>query len=76
MLVHGFDAEGDAAFAEKHAEGLESARAALAAGRDALDELAYRRRGLGVSLIFIFAVAVGLALKIREISRREARSAG
>ncbi len=35
----------------------------------ALDELAFRRRGLGVSLIFILAVAVGLALKIREISR-------
>ncbi len=67
VLVHGFDAEGDAAFAEKHAEGLDSARAALAAGRESLDELAFRRRGLAISLIFIAAVAVGLALKIREI---------
>ncbi len=67
VLVHGFDAEGDAAFAEKHAEGLENARAALAAGRAGLDELAFRRRGLAISLIFILAVAIGLALKIREI---------
>ncbi len=72
VLVHGFDTGDGSAFVEKHAEGLESARAALTAGRDALDELAFRRRGLGVSLIFILAVAVGLALKIREISRREA----
>ncbi len=75
VLVHGFDVGDGSAFIEKHAEGLESAREALAAGRGALDELAFRRRGLVVALLFIAAVAVGLALKIREISRREARSA-
>ncbi len=69
VLVHGFDAGDDAAFAEKHAEGLDSARAALTAGRAALDELAFRRRGLATPLIFLAAVAVGLALKIRELSQ-------
>ncbi len=44
-----------------------NARAALAASRAGLDELAFRRRGLAISLIFILAVAFGLALKIREI---------
>ncbi|MGB6364758.1 MAG: hypothetical protein WBG64_19000, partial [Thermoanaerobaculia bacterium] len=71
VLVHGFSVDEDGDFVEQHRQGLESAGAALEAGREALDHLAFRRRGLAVSLIIILAVLVGLALKIREISARE-----
>ncbi len=78
VLVHGFDVGDGSAFIEKHAEGLESAREALAAGRDALDELAFRRRGLPGDLPALHRRGrrrPGAQVKIREISRREARSA-
>jgi hypothetical protein len=67
VLVHAFDTGPESAFAEQQQEGLENARAALAAGRESLAELAFRRRGLAISLLFIAAVAVGLALKIRQL---------
>ncbi len=68
VLVHGFETGEGGAFVEKQKEGLDSARAALSAGRAALDELAFRRRGLAIFLVFVLAVAIGLALKIREMS--------
>jgi hypothetical protein len=64
VLVHTFSAEG--AFAAKHAEGLEHAGAALTAGQQAIEELRFRRRGLGVALGVIVLVLVGLGLKIRQ----------
>lgn len=76
VLVHTFSTAPDGPFAGKHREGLEHARAALAAGRAALDELSSRRKGLAVSSIFILMVLVGLGLKIRQISRERARWAG
>jgi hypothetical protein len=71
VLVHTFSSDPKGAFAKKHGEGVQHARAALAAGQSALGELLYRRRGLAVSLVFITLVLIGLALKIREISHRE-----
>ena len=43
-----------------------------AAGERALTELRFRRRGLAVSLIAILLVVVGLAMKVRQIDRRQA----
>jgi hypothetical protein len=68
VLVHSFSSQPGGAFAQKQREGIARARAALEAGQQALDELAYRRRGLAVSLVLIVLVLVGLALKIRQIS--------
>jgi hypothetical protein len=67
VLVHTFNAEPGGAFQEKQAEGLEFARSALEASREALGELTNRRRGLAVALVFIVLVLMGLALKIRQI---------
>lgn len=74
VLVHTFETAEDSAFAKRHAEGLDSARAALAAGQGALVELGSRRRWLAIFLAFTMLVAIGLALKIRQISLRERRS--
>ncbi len=65
VLVHTFDAKG--AFAAKHEEGMEHATAAIEAGQKALDELRFRHRGLGISLVVIVFVLVGLAFKIRQL---------
>jgi hypothetical protein len=65
VLVHTFDSEG--AFAAKQTEGIAHATAALAAGQRAVDELGFRRRGLGIALGFIALVLLGLALKIRQL---------
>ena len=56
--------------------GLTVAGKAYARGVRALDELAFRRRGLGVSVVVILAVIVGLILKIREVDRRQGRRDG
>jgi Cytochrome c3 len=50
-------------------EGLKFASKSLAGGKAALAEREYRRRGLGLSLIFIFATVLGLYLYIRKIER-------
>lgn len=68
VLVHSFASEPGGAFQKKQAEGIGHARAALAAGRRALDELSYRRRGLAVSLGLIVLVLIALGLKIRQLS--------
>jgi hypothetical protein len=69
VLVHAFTVGGGGAFAEKQQEGLEHTRVALEAGRAALDELDFRRTGLGISLVFVVLLLVGLALKIRALPR-------
>ncbi len=76
VLVHTFSSAEGGAFVEKHAQGLEHARAALAGGQRALGELSARRRGLVVSLVVIVLVLIGLALKIRQLSRRRALESG
>lgn len=73
-LVHTFSAADGGAFAQQQTEGLAHARAAFAAGREGLEELAARRRGLAVALAIIVLCLVGLALKIREISAARTRS--
>ena len=69
VLVHTFAASTNSPFAKKRLEGFEVAQAALSAGDSALNEIGYRRRGLLVSLGIILCVLVGLALKIRQLSR-------
>jgi hypothetical protein len=65
VLVHTFSHEGT--FAEKKAQGIEHADAALTAGRESLAELAFRRKGLFISLVLIALVLVALALKIKQL---------
>ena len=65
--VHAFTV--DAVRAETTA-GLVVADKAHARGVRALAELAFRRKGLGISLVIILAVIAGLLLKIRQVDRR------
>ena len=53
-------------------EGLTILAAVDAGGERSLTELRYRRRGLAVSLMAILLVVVGLAMKVRQIDRRQA----
>jgi len=69
VLVHSFDEERFLAAAH---EGTAIADAGIGAGRQAFRELRQRRLGLGISLIVILAVIAGLALKLRDIERRQA----
>ena len=71
VLLHQFTAGEDSSFTAKYKEGLEHSNAALDAGREALDELAFRRRGLAVSLVIILLVLLGLGLKIRQLSAQQ-----
>ncbi len=65
--VHAFSLEA----LKKEAEpGLGISAKAYARGVRALDELKFRRTGLGVSLVIILALIVGLVLKIRQLERR------
>jgi len=70
VLVHGFSVDEDSEFMATHARGMEHAKAAFAAGIEAIDELEFRRKGLAVSLVAIILVLLGLAFKIRQISAR------
>lgn len=54
--------------------GLEVAKKGYRAGVAALDERSYRRKGLAVSLVFIFFLAALIYLKVREIESRQALS--
>lgn len=71
VLVHSFDAGEGGAFQKKQAEGMESARAALTQGHEALEELKYRRRGLMLALLCVLLVAGALAYKIRDLAGGE-----
>jgi hypothetical protein len=50
-------------------EGLKIAAKNLQAGQQALRERDYRRKGLGLALVFILMTVVGLLLYIRQIER-------
>lgn len=63
-MVHNFAV---APVKEKVDTGLGIAKKAEDAGQEALRELQFRRKGLGVSLFFILVLVVGLYLKIRQI---------
>ncbi|MFW6175374.1 MAG: hypothetical protein ACOC7L_00990 [Acidobacteriota bacterium] len=67
VLVHTFTAAEGSQFMETHQEGIEQARTALELAQGALEELAFRRRGLAVFLGLVVLVLVGLALKIRQL---------
>jgi hypothetical protein len=54
--------------------GLQIAAKDLQAGKDALAERDYRRRGLGYALVFILLTVVGLFLYIRQNEREPAKS--
>lgn len=65
-VIHGFDR----GLLDKEIEpGLEIASKAYARGVKALDELQFRRKGLAISALIIFALVVGLVWKIRQMER-------
>jgi hypothetical protein len=51
--------------------GLSVSARAYERGVKALDELRFRRTGLGVSVLIILAIIIGLRAKIRQLERRE-----
>lgn len=53
----------------KHGEAL--ADTTIGKGERALAEVQFRRKGLGISLVIILAVAVALFVKIKEMDRRQ-----
>lgn len=64
--IHGFDKT----ILDKEVEpGLKIAEKTQARGVNALEELQFRRKGLAVSALIIFALVVGLILKIRQMER-------
>lgn len=65
-LVHGFQAT---TLRENAQAGMELATQAVELGRAAIAELQFRRKGLAVSMVIIFAVAAALYLKIRQRDR-------
>ena len=50
--------------------GLAIAEKATARGARALEDLRFRKAGLGVSLVIIVALMAGLVVKIRQVDRR------
>jgi predicted CXXCH cytochrome family protein len=64
--VHAFRPE---AVARETEPGLTIAGKAYARGVRALEELAFRRKGLAVSVVIILALIGGLVLKIRQLER-------
>jgi predicted CXXCH cytochrome family protein len=66
--IHGFDL---AAFRKVLAEGESIADASRLRGMQALEELAFRRKGLTVSAVIIVAMIGLLLLKIRQIDRTD-----
>ena len=64
--IHGFDQ----ALLDKEIEpGLAVSEKAYARGVKAMNELQFRRKGLAVSAVIIFALIIGLILKIRQMER-------
>jgi cytochrome b6 len=66
VSVHGFRPD---KIVELTTPGLKTATAAHHSADAALEELAFRRRGLGYALIAIAVTVLGLILKIRDIDR-------
>jgi cytochrome c553 len=50
--------------------GLKLTEAALQIGRAALAELQFRRKGLAISMVVIFVLALGLYFKIKEVDKK------
>lgn len=65
--VHAFSLE---AVKKEAAAGLAIGAKAYARGERALEELQFRRKGLGVSLAIVLVLIGGLVVKIRQIERR------
>lgn len=63
-LLHTFDPDRVTARA---ADARAAAAAAIARGEDAMDELHFRHKGLGVSIVLIVFVLIVLGLKIRQV---------
>lgn len=51
-------------------EGLDLVEEAIVAGKEALAELQFRRKGLALSIVFILVLALGIYLKIRELDKK------
>lgn len=51
--------------------GIDLAKETTSAGKAAIDEYSFRRKGLGISTLFITLLAVALYMKIRQIERRQ-----
>jgi hypothetical protein len=65
--IHGFDQ----ALLDKEVEpGLKVIERAHARGVKALDELQFRRKGLAISALIIFALVIGLIVKIRQMEKQ------
>ena len=71
VLAHTFSTDEGSPFMDQYHEGMEHAGTALAKAREALGELASRRRWLAITLIIIILVSVALALKIRDLSAHQ-----
>jgi len=67
-LIHSFDTERLVKSAD---EGVVQVSKIKEAGRNALKELAYRRKGLAVSLVLVFLFLGALYLKIRDVDRTQ-----
>ncbi len=67
VLVHTFSTGEESAFVEKCESGLAHATAGQVAGLQALEELAFRYRGLGVALVFILLILLALGAKIKQL---------
>jgi hypothetical protein len=70
--VHAFNAQ---AVKQEVQPGLAIAEKAHARGLRALEDLRFRKAGLGVSLVVIVALIAGLVMKIRQVDRRRAGAA-
>lgn len=51
-------------------EGMSLVDEAIVAGKAALEELQFRRKGLAISIIFILILAAGIFLKIKELDKK------
>lgn len=75
-LVHSFSVAEGSEFVTTQTEGVAAAQRALTKGKQGLEEMRYRRRGLMWSLGLVVLALIGLGLKIRQLSRRRREEAG
>jgi hypothetical protein len=68
VLIHTFSTD---EFEKVIGTGLEIAKKSHKAGENALSELNYRRKGLGISLFFILFLASVIYLKIRTMETKK-----
>ncbi|HWH76148.1 MAG TPA: hypothetical protein VNT76_02210, partial [Candidatus Binatus sp.] len=65
--IHSFD---QATLNKEVEPGLKIAEKSQERGVKALEELQFRRKGLAISALIIFALVIGLILKIRQMERK------